>query len=281
MQPLGPVTDAHFHCWDPARFRYPWLDATPALNRAYQVNDYTASASTASVARRIFVQADCDPTQARDEVSWAASLPGIDAIVAFAPLEQGLAVLPELAWLARQPKVRGVRRFLQGERDPGFCLAPDFVSGTRALAGFGFTFDLCVTADQLPAVTELARRCPEVRFVLDHLGKPAIGSAQLEPWRHDLAGFAALPNTVAKLSGLCTEANPVAWTSADLQPFVDQAVACFGWSRLMYGSDWPVVNLAGGLGRWMTAVTALTAGASPADHRNLFHENAGRIYRLE
>lgn len=280
MHPPGPITDAHLHCWDPARLRYPWLASVPDLNRAYNFSDYTADRGTASVTRRVFVQADCDPAQARDEVSWMSAQPEIAAIVAFAPLGQGDVVTPELAWLARHPKVRGVRRILQGEPDPSFCLAPDFVAGVRALATFGFTFDLCIHAGQLSAATELVRRCPEVTFVLDHLGKPPIRAAQLDPWRGDLAALARLPNVVAKLSGLSTEADLAAWTTTDLQPYVDHAVACFGPSRLLFGSDWPVVNLAGGLSRWMTALAALTAHASPADRRAFFHENAGRIYRL-
>lgn len=280
MLPSSPITDAHLHCWDPARLRYPWLAGVPSLNRAYGLTDYAADGGTASVIRRVFVQADCDPDQARNEVDWTAAHPEIDAIVAFAPLERGLAVTPDLAWLARQPKVRGVRRILQSETDPSFALAPDFVAGVRALASFGFTFDLCINATQLPAVTELVRRCPEVSFVLDHLGKPPIRAGRLDPWRADLAALARLPNVVAKVSGLSTEADLAGWTTADLAPYAEHAVACFGWSRLLFGSDWPVVNLAGGLSRWRAALDALTASASPGERRAFLHDNAGRTYRL-
>jgi L-fuconolactonase len=280
MHPSSPITDAHLHCWDPARLRYPWLAGVPDLNRRYLTSDYAADSGATSVSRRVFVQADCTPAQARAEVEWVGSLPGIDAIVAFAPLEEGASVAGELSWLARQPKVRGVRRILQGEPDLSFALAPDFVSGVRALAAFGFTFDLCINAAQLPAVTELVRRCPEVSFVLDHLGKPPIRAGRLDPWRDDLAALARLPNVVAKVSGLSTEADLGGWTPDDLRPYVAHAVACFGWSRLLFGSDWPVVNLAGGLSRWRTALAEFTDEASPAEQRAFYHENAGRTYRL-
>jgi L-fuconolactonase len=280
MLPEGPITDSHLHCWDLARLRYPWLASVPALNRAYLMIHYGADGGSASVTRRVFVQADCDAAQARDEVAWVGAQPEIDAIVAFAPLERGETVTAELAWLARQPKVRGVRRILQGESDPSFALAPDFVSGVRALASFGLTCDLCINATQLPAVTELVRRCPEVSFVLDHLGKPPIRAGRLDPWRDDLAALARLPNVVAKVSGLSTEADLAGWTPADLAPYVEHAVTCFGWSRLLFGSDWPVVNLAGGLSRWRAALAELTAGATPAECRAFLHENAGRTYRL-
>lgn len=276
----GPVTDSHVHLWDPARFRYPWLASVPALAHAHDLPAYTASLAGFPVTRRVFVQCECDPAQARDEALWAAGQPEIHAVVAYAPLELGLACHPDLTALSHNPKIVGVRRNLQGEPDPAFCLRPDFVAGVRALAAHRFTFDLCLLPAQLPAATELARLCPEVTFILDHLGKPALRTGLLDPWRDDIRAFSALPNVFAKVSGLATETGSPGWTYPDLQPCLDHAVACFGWSRLLFGSDWPVVNLAGGVGRWLDAISTFTASATPAERLGFFHHNANRAYRL-
>jgi len=276
----GPIIDGHVHLWDPARLRYPWLATTPELARRHTLDDYAAATGGLPITRRVFVQCECDPVQARDEVTWVAAMEGIDAIVAYAPLELGERSAAELQWLACQPKVRGVRRILQGERAADFCLQPGFVAGVRALAKHGFTFDLCIRRDQLGAAAELVRLCPEVTFVLDHLGKPAIKDRIFDPWRVQLAQLAELANVVAKISGLTTEADAAAWTPADLRPYMAHALACFGWERLLFGGDWPVVGLAGGYARWASALATLIEPATHAQQRALLHDNAARVYRV-
>jgi L-fuconolactonase len=280
MSLSGPIIDAHIHLWDPARLRYPWLGSVPAIAQRHTLDDFATATSGLTVVRRVFVQCECDPVQAREEVTWVAAMEGIDAIVAFAPLELRKPAATELEWLAGQPKVRGVRRILQGESVVDFCLQPSFVAGVRALARYGFTFDLCIRCNQLEAVTELVRRCPDVTFVLDHLGKPAIKDRLLEPWCAQLAQLAEQPNVVAKLSGLATEANAAAWTLEDLRPYVEHAIACFGWERVLFGGDWPVVELAGGYPRWMAALATLIGKATPAQRRAMLYDNAARVYRL-
>jgi L-fuconolactonase len=126
----------------------------------------------------------------------------------------------------------------------------------------------------------LVELCANVTFVLDHLGKPPIKDRLLEPWRTHLVDLARLPNVVAKISGLVTEADPAAWTPDDLRPYVEHAIACFGWDRVLFGGDWPVVDLAGGYFRWIAALSELTATASPLQLDALFHKNAARIYHL-
>jgi L-fuconolactonase len=132
--------------------------------------------------------------------------PRIRGIVARAALERGPAVRDELDRLASLPLVVGVRRNVQGE-PAGFADDPAFVAGVRACADYGFSFDLCVTHDQLDEALRLAHACPEVRVVLDHAGKPPIRAGALDPWRAQLRALAALPNTWCKLSGLATEAD--------------------------------------------------------------------------
>src|SRR5262249_13871404 len=171
----------------------------------------------------IFVECGCEPEQSLAEADWISDLTKsegrLKGIVAHASLERGDEARQELELLASRCLVKGVRRNLQSEPDPEFCLRPKFLTGVRLLAEFGFSFDLCLRHQQLAAVTELARRVPEVTFVLDHLGKPNLRSKIFQPWANDLRALAVLPNVVAKISGLTTEANWSDWQPIELRPY--------------------------------------------------------------
>ena len=274
------VTDAHVHLWQPEKLRYDWLEGLPSLNRPCLPGDFP---NATRVGKWVVVEAACSPGQAVAEVDWicelAASEPRIRGIVAAAPLELGAAVTGHLAELARRPLVRGVRRILQGEDDDIF-LTVEFVTGVRLLAVHQFSFDLCIRHDQLEAVTELARAVPETLLVLDHCAKPPIASGELGEWKRHLRGFARLPNTFCKISGLATEAGPGGWIVADLRPVVEEALDAFGPSRLLFGGDWPVASLATDYQRWLEAVDELTGSLDPSQKQSLFSQNADRIYRL-
>lgn len=254
------------------------------LNRNHVIDDYRRACGRVAVARMVFVQCECDANQSGEEVKWvteqASQDPRISGIVARAALEKGDAAEEELARHAGNPLVKGVRRLIQSEPDDAFCLRPDFVRGVQSLARFGFTFDLCLFHRHLANVIQLVRQCPEVNFVLDHLGKPGIRTGLLDPWRDHLRELAALPNVWCKLSGLVTEADVAQWTPSDLRPYVDHALDCFGAGRLMFGSDWPVSSQATELPRWVAALDDILAGCSPDELRRIYGENAERFYRL-
>ena len=161
-----------------------------------------------------------------------------------------------------------------------FCLRPDFVAGVRLLETFGFSFDICVRHNQLPAVTALVRECPTVTFVLDHLAKPSIRERQLDPWRGQLAALGELPNVACKLSGLVTEADWQQWRPEDLALYVTHALDVFGPSRVLFGSDWPVMTLASSYRRWVETLDELTSHLSAEDRQRLWSENACHWYRL-
>ncbi len=279
-----PVVDSHVHFWDPHLLDYPWLKEVPALDRAFLPSGYSVATQTAGIGKMVFVECGCPPGQNLDEVAWVSGLAlgesRLKGIVAQVPLERGWGARDELIALSHFPLVKGVRRNLQGESDPQFCLTPDFVTGVRMLADFDFSFDLCIVHSQLPAVTELVRRCPEVRFVLDHCGKPAIRAGQTDRWRRQLSELAALPNVMCKLSGLLTEADWVRWQPADLLPYVRHVIECFGYKRVMYGGDWPVLTLAGDYPRWPAALDACLPVAAESDLQKLFQINAETFYHL-
>jgi L-fuconolactonase len=281
---IPSFVDAHVHFWDAARLPYPWLAAVPAIADPHTPVELAMEAEACMPTEIVFVESAVDPTYARDEVRWlealAAREPRIAAIVAQVAVDRGGETEAALAALAGHARVRGVRHNIQDCPEPDACVRPAFVAGVRRVGERGWTFDLCVKPPQLPACIELVRACPATSFVLDHAGKPDIRGGALDPWRADVAELARLPNVVCKLSGLVTEAVPATWTPAALRPFVDHLLSCFGPSRLLFGSDWPVVTLAASYRRWLETALELLEPLSVDERAAVLSDNARRIYRL-
>lgn len=242
------VMDSHLHLWDPEVLSYPWLEGE--LDSRFAVDELLNDRiDDADEQIAVFVQADPVEKQSIDEVRWVdaiAEATGVVAIVAGARLDRGRKTTRHLDALARYESVVGVRHLLQGEKD-GLARTPKFIEGARTLASRGWTFDACVRAHQIPDVTALADAVPGLNIVLDHLGKPAVGTPDgpLRPsadWLRDLADLARHPQVYIKLSGLPAEAGGV-WDEDQLEPFLDAAADVFGENRLMWGSDWPVSSI--------------------------------------
>jgi L-fuconolactonase len=277
-----PIIDSHVHLYDPGRIRYGWMRGTK-LDSPHLLTELDAARGAVEIGGIVWIEVGADPGQHEQEASMVAGLaaadPRVMGMVAAAPLEHGDGVKADLEKLASLPLVKGIRRLLQGERDPEFCLRPGFVAGVKLLADFGLSFDLCVYHHQLCNVVELVRRCPDVRFVLDHIGKPAIRDDRLDPWRADIERLAALPNVWCKLSGVVTEAQ-AAWTREQLRPYIRHVAEQFGFDRVMFGSDWPVSMLTHGYAEWVEIVAWALADCSETERRRLFRDNAIAFYRL-
>jgi len=279
------IVDSHVHFWDPAELHYPWLEGRPSLGRAFLPPEYRAATGSGELPpeKVVFVECNCLPEEARIEVQFVERLVGLEpriaGIVAFADLADASERDRALEGVSACPRVKGIRQNIQGQ-PAGFALQPAFVEGVRAVGRRGLAFDLCVTHDQLREVTDLVRRCADTRFVLDHCGKPAIRHGRLEPWRRDLAHLAAEQNVCCKLSGLFTEAEPERWREADLIPYAAAVFEAFGTERVLYGSDWPVLTLAGSYGDWYGFTDRFTARWTAAERRGFYGDNAMRVYRL-
>jgi L-fuconolactonase len=280
---IHSLLDSHVHFWDPHRLHYPWLAGEPALNRTFLPVDLSA-ARRSEGGGVLVVEADRASGEAMAEVDWLTGLAHAGApvrgVVAHVPLEWGLACRPMLAELAARPLVVGVRRLLQ-DQPTGFAVTANFVAGVRQLAEHRFVLDLCVRDRQLGEVTELARRCPEITFVLDHLGKPAVGRRPLRDWARDVDRLAALPNVACKLSGLTSEADRATRTPAHLGPYLRHAVAAFGPARCMFGSDWPVASLTTTYGGWLGTVRQAVADLTAADRHRIMIRTAETVYGLD
>ncbi|MGI3903847.1 MAG: amidohydrolase family protein [Janthinobacterium lividum] len=283
--PDFPIIDAHVHLYDSSRISYPWLAGVPAIDASFLPAELDVARGAVMIEHLVFLEVDAAPGQELDEALFIDGLartePRIGAIVASAPVEKGAAVAEDLERLCALSRVKGIRRLIQSLPRAEDCVMPDFVAGVREVGRRGLTFDLCITHGQLASATELVRQCPEVSFVLDHMAKPPVASGRREPWTQEMRILAELPNVVVKLSGIVTEADHSGWTRDRLRPYVDHVVESFGFSRVLFGSDWPVVNLASTYPDWVDVMDGFLAGVPEIDLRRVYRDNAIRTYRLE
>jgi L-fuconolactonase len=278
------ITDTHVHLLDHATFKYSWAAGVPKLNRDWTLADLTERARPYEIGAIVFAEVDVDMPQHIEEAEWVQSLAAKDkrlkGCIAALPLERGAAVEPEMEQLSKIPVVRGIRRITQYQPDPDYVLMPDFIAGVRLLPRYGLSCDLCIYHNQMPGIIKLVRQCPEVSFILDHIGKPGIRDGLIEPWKTHIRELASLPNVLCKLSGVTTEADHANWTREQLRPYIDHVINCFGIDRLMYGGDWPVAELAGTYTSWIEVLDWATEGCTREEKLKLFRDNGIRAYRL-
>jgi L-fuconolactonase len=274
--------DAHHHVWDLAVRDQPWTAQLPALRRTFTIGDLRPHLAAHDIVATVVVQTITVPGETPELLALAAAEPVVAGVVGWVDLTAP-EIDDELARLRALPgghALVGVRHQVQEEPDPRWLCRADVRRGLATVAAAGLTYDLVITADQLPATIETVQALPELTFVLDHGGKPRIRIGELEPWRGHIAALGSCANATAKLSGLVTEAEHDTWTVADLRPYADALLHSFGPARLMYGSDWPVCLLAAPYDRVIEAAEELTAQLSPAERADVFGGAAERTYRL-
>jgi len=280
---FSTIVDTHLHLIDRGALSYPWLAGVPALDQDFLLERYQREAFRCGIGAALHMEVDVAEAQIEAETRHVETLAKRPA----SPLRGAIsACRPENcdfpAFLERQladPFVKGFRRVLHVAPDE-LSLSPIFRANVGRLAGAGRPFDLCVRPDQIGKAIALADLCPRVQFVLDHCGAPAIKDRAEHPWRESVAEIALRPNVAVKISGVVAYADGEAWSVDDIRPYVEHAIGCFGWDRVVWGSDWPVCTLTASLSTWVAATHAITRGCSDAERARLFHDNARRIWRL-
>ena len=271
------IVDTHLHLVYPDRFSYPWLANAPAINRPWSLESYFAEAVPLGIESALHMEVDVAEKDMLAETEFVLTLPRIaGAIAACRP--ENPAFVDQLERLSEHPHVKGVRRILH-EAPDDLSQSDLFIENIRHLPDYDLSFDLCVRADQLGIGKMLVERAPDVSFILDHCGVPDVTGAGLDPWRADIKAIARLPNLNAKVSGIIAYSGPD-WTVETLRPYVEHIIECFGWDRVVWGSDHPVVTPNGSLTRWVEATREIVKGASTDEQERLFHRNAERIYKL-
>jgi len=272
------IVDAHQHFWDPARGDYGWLTPDNPIHRVYATADLRPLLVQTGVDATILVQAAPTPAETDYMLGIAERAKFILGVVGWidllAPDAPG-----EVRRRAENALFLGVRPMLQDIADPEWILQRALEPALNAIAAEGLVFDALILSHQLDVITELARRHPQLSIVLDHAAKPRLGNADaMVGWARDIESLAQNPNVTCKLSGLLTELGPCAGRD-DIMAAAAVLFDAFGPQRLLWGSDWPVLTLAGDYQAWFELAREAIAAKSPQSVPAVMGDNALRVYR--
>jgi len=279
------IIDAHQHVWNLDRARYDWLGPeVAAINRSFELEEALRSMARAEVSGTVLVQAADNAEDTAFMLSVADRHPEVVGVVAWVPLDAP-DVAGQLQRLRRDPRVVGIRNLIHDRPDPDWILRSDVDAGLGALEAEGVPFDYVTAVPSgLARLPVISARHPELRVVVDHLGKPPVGgdAGARRHWRGLLAEAARNPLVFAKLSGLYPASGAMdVWTPEGVRPFVEDAVEVFGAERLMWGSDWPVSVLAGGYDRIWDGLAPLFASLAASERAAVLGGTATDFYRLD
>ncbi|MFN7935994.1 MAG: amidohydrolase family protein [Bryobacteraceae bacterium] len=274
------MIDAHHHLWNYSPEEYGWIsEEMRVLRRDFLPVDLKQQMDAAGVTGAVAVQA----RQTLEETQWlldhARRNDFMLGVVGWVPFAEP-TVARDIDRFAADPKLKGFRHVIQDEPDDRFLLGAAFNAGIRQLLPTGLVYDILIFERHLPVAMEFVDAHPQQVFVLDHIAKPRIRDAALSPWKANLMELARRQNVYCKLSGMATEANWGAWSADGLQPYFDVALEAFTPQRLMFGSDWPVLEVAGSYQRWAETVRGWLAPLSTTEQQRILQGTASEVYRL-
>lgn len=272
--------DAHQHFWRLADRVGAWPPPElAAIHRDFAPQDLAPLLARHDIARTVLVQSMPNEDDTHYMLGLAKRCAFIGGVVGWVDLKAADAPA-RIAALARDPLLKGLRPMLQDMDDERWIDDAALAPAAEAMRLHGLSFDALVLPRHLPALLAFAERYPDLPLVIDHGAKPAIARGALQPWQADIARLARLPHVHCKLSGLVTEAGGT-WSVEGLRPYVEHILDAFGPRRVIWGSDWPVLDLAADYGQWLAASETLLAGLDGASRDDVFGLNAARFYRLD
>ncbi|KAA0217452.1 MAG: amidohydrolase [Leptolyngbya sp. PLA3] len=283
-RPAATIIDAHQHFWRPSRGDYGWL--TPQMStlyRNFEPGDLKPMLDACGVRATVLVQAAPTVDETRYLLSLSEAHPWIRGVVGWVDFDHPAAGVAQLAELASHPMLVGVRPMVQDIPDVEWLRRPSHAPVWDAIVERGLMFDALVKPAHLESLAGLLEDRPELPCVLDHAGKPTVALGKdsgFWVWGNWMQHIARESSVWCKVSGLVTEAGP-GWSVDRLRPFVDVLIQAFGPRRLIWGSDWPMLNLAGDYTRWFQATEVLLGGLSGDDRAAVLGGNAVRAYQLD
>jgi L-fuconolactonase len=275
------LIDAHHHLWKYNEQDYGWMSdsALRPLRRDFLTGDLMEATRSSDVHGTVAVQA----RQSLFETEWlleiAANNSLVRGVVGWVPLCSP-QVISTLERFAHNPKLKGVRHVVQDEPDDFFIQRDDFNRGVALLKDFGFVYDILIFERHLARTIEFVDRHPQQLFVLDHIGKPRIRESLISPWEERVCELAKRENVYCKVSGMVTEADWNGWSVQQLRPYYEVVLSAFGPSRLMFGSDWPVLTLAGDYESWVRTFQSFIAELSEDEQTRISSGTAREVYRV-
>lgn len=277
------IIDTHVHVINLGRLSYPWLLNFEPLRRNYLLEAYQTEARRCGIIGALHMEVDVAESDIEAESAMVGEFIKSNGSLMIGAISSCRPENPDFpAFLERQrnnPNIKGFRRVLHVMPDE-LSITRQFRDNIKLLSGTNLPFDVCVLPHQIPLAVALVDNAPNVQFVLDHCGVPGIKDKAFEPWATHITEIAKRPNVAVKISGISTYSDAANWTVNDLRPFVEHCLNSFGWSRAVWGGDWPVVTLGSSLSTWVAATHAMIAGVSQSEKSALLSENAKRIWNL-
>jgi L-fuconolactonase len=269
--------DSHQHFWNYSAADYPWIPPGSVLERSYLPHDLEPQLKAAKLDKCIAVQA----RQSLEENDFLCSLASrgnmICGVVGWIDLRSP-DVASQADHFSKLAKAVGVRHVVQAETDPNFMQGTDFRRGIASLKATQLVYDILIVEHQLDDAIRLVRDFPEQAFVLDHIAKPKIEAGELSPWQSKMVELSHYSNVTVKLSGMLNEAGFLNWTVEQLFPYWEITAQAFGLDRIMFGSDWPVIRMAGEYSRWVEIVEQWLEPYTAQEKASVWGGNAQRVY---
>jgi L-fuconolactonase len=273
------VIDAHVHFWKYNKTDYAWIDdSMKILKKDYLPDELETVLKRNNVSGCVAVQAVQSELETRFLAELSKTHPFIKGVVGWTDLKAN-NLEKRLEDLQSYPSIKGLRHIAQAEPDD-FFYNTDFRAGLALLDDLDYSFDLLIYPRQLKAAIDLVKSFPDQVFILDHAAKPVIRKNEIHDWKTDIEELANYENVSCKLSGLITEAKWKEWRPADFYPYLDVLFQAFGSSRLLFGSDWPVMLVSGIYVQWKSLLEKYMEHQMPEDRDKVFGLNAVRDYRL-
>lgn len=271
------IIDAHQHFWKLSRGDYDWL--TPELAPIYQdfsPDDLAPLLRESGVDGTIVVQATNTEAETEYLLALADKHDWILGVVGWVDMQANTAS-QSIARFAKHPKFVGIRPMIQGIEDDEWMLRPALAPAISTLIKHNLCFDALVLPKHLPHLAKFLQTYPDLRVVIDHCAKPEIRNQQFQPWAEHIKHIADSSNAFCKLSGLVTEAS-ADWDNKDIIPYAEHILNCFGPERVMFGSDWPVLKLAGEYQGWLQAVQSAIDKYPPKQQAFVLYKSAENFY---